>query len=188
MSDDDKKNWMSCLGWGCLVVVVVSVLGIGGCVAFIYKGGSAASSVADAYLVAVSEGRFEDAFGTLGPDYTENRGLSEFVAFEQESRSRFGTCAEWRRSGTSIDRVPGRSAATLTYQLSCDQGALEVAFGLEEVDSTWVIQDIHYREPGMPVAPVCAECAAELVPGARFCAACGTAVGGGQEAPEEPTP
>jgi len=187
MADEDKKNWLSCLGWGCLAVVVVSVLGIGGCVAFVYRGGSAAGSVADVYLAAVDEGRFEDAFQALGPDYTDDRGLAEFVAFEQESRSRMGTCGDWQRSGTSIDRIPGRSAADLTYRASCEHGPLEVAFGLEQLDKVWVIQDIRYREPGESVVPTCADCGADLIPGAKFCAACGTAVGGAEDRPEKPT-
>jgi len=185
MSDDDKRNWMSCLGWGCLVVVVVSALGIGGCVAYVYKGGSAAGSVSDGYLAAVEEGRFEDAFQALGSDFTEERGLMEFVTFEQETRSRLGACRDWRRSGTSIDRVAGRSEATLTHQGSCDQGPVEVVFSLEQIDQVWVIQDIRYREPGVAVVPTCADCGAPALPAAKFCSACGTAFGETEEPPED---
>ena len=116
MADEDRKNWMSCLGWGCLVVAVVSVLGIGGCLAYVYKGGSAAHSVANAYLESVDAGRYEEAFGTLGPVYTEDRGLAEFVAFEQAARAQMGACGDWRMSGTSINRESGRSVALLTYR------------------------------------------------------------------------
>lgn len=186
MADEDRKNWMSCLGWGCLVVAVVSVLGIGGCLAYVYKGGSAAHSVANAYLKSVDAGRYEEAFGTLGPVYTEDRGLAEFVAFEQAARAQMGACGDWRMSGTSINRESGRSVALLTYRGSCDGGSIEATFNLEQVDRQWVIQDIRYNEPGLPAIPVCSDCGSVVPPGARFCPDCGSEIGGGDEAPEEP--
>jgi len=186
MADEEKKNWMSCLGWGCLIVVVLSVLGIGSCVAYVYKGGSAARSVATAYLESVDAGRFEEAFRTLGPAYTEGRGLTEFVTFEQAARAQAGACGTWRMSGTSINRESGRSVAMLTYRGSCDGGPIEVAFNLEQVDRQWVIQDIRYNEPGVSVIPTCADCGAVVPPGANFCASCGSAIGGGEHRVEDP--
>lgn len=186
MVDEDKKNWMSCLGWGCLVVVVVSVLGIGGCVAFVYKGGSEAHAAADLYLEMVDGGRYEEAFEALGPAYTEERGLAEFVAFEQAARAQLGVCGSWRMSGTSFNREAGRSVAVLAYQGACDGGPVEVHFGLEQLEGQWVIQDIRYQEPGVTVIPVCAECGAAVPPRANFCAGCGTPVGGDSPADEDP--
>ena len=184
MADEEKKNWMSCLGWGCLIVVVLSVLGIGGCLAYVYKGGTAAHSVGNDYLESVDAGRFEDAFQTLGPIFTEDRGLAEFIAFEQAARAQMGTCGAWRMSGTSLNREPGRSVAVLTYQGSCDGGPVEVTLNLEQIDRQWVIQDIRYKEQGVLVIPICADCGAAIPPGANFCAACGSAVGGAETAPE----
>ncbi len=90
MTEENGRNWMSCLGWGCLALVVLSILGIGGCVAYLYRGGSAAHSVANAYLEAVDAGRYEEAFENLGPRFTEDRGIGEFVAFEQAARAQMG--------------------------------------------------------------------------------------------------
>ena len=186
MADEEKTNWMSFLGWGCLIVVVVSVLGIGGCVAYVYKGGTGAQAAVDAYLESVDAGRYEEAFQALGPVYTEDRGLAEFVAFEQAARAQMRACGAWRMSGTSFNRESGRSVAMLTYQGSCDGGPVEVHFNLEQLDGQWVIQDIRYQEPGLTVVPVCAECGAVVPPGANFCAGCGTAVGGGAVDDDEP--
>ena len=180
MADEEKKNWMSCLGWGCLIVVVLSVLGIGGCLAYVYKGSTAAHSVGNAYLESVDAGRFEEAFQTLGPLFTEEHRLADFVAFEQAARTQMGVCGAWRMSGTSINRESGRSVAVLTYQGSCDGGPIEVAFNLEQIDRQWVIQDIRYREPGASVIPTCAECGEVVLPDANFCASCGSAVGGSE--------
>lgn len=186
MADEDAKKWLSCLGWGCLAVVVISVLGIGGCVAFFYKGGSDAHAVANAYLEAVEAGEFETAFLSLGPEFTGTRSLSEFVAFEQAARSDLGPCDDWKMSGTSFNRESGRSMAQLTYRRICDTGPVVVAFSLEQVDGEWVIQDIRYNEPLRPVVEVCAGCSATIPPGANFCPLCGTAVGGGAEDSEQP--
>lgn len=186
MADEDKRNWMSCLGWGCLIVVVVSVVGIGGCVAFVYKGGSEAHAVAELYLEAVDGGDFEEAFTALGPAYTEDGGLAEFVAFEQAARAQMGPCGGWRMSGTSFNRDPGRSVAVLAYQGSCEGGPVEVRFSLEKWDGQWVIQDIRYQEPGVTVVPVCAECGALVPPQANFCASCGAALGGDAVVVEQP--
>jgi hypothetical protein len=186
MADDEKTNWMSCFGWGCLIVVVVSVLGIGGCVAYFYKDGSGANAAADAYLGSVDGGRYEEAFEALGPGFTEDRGLADFVAFEQATRAQMGACGGWRLSGTAINRESGRSVAKLTYQGSCDGGAVEAHFSLEELDGKWVIQDIRYQEPGVTAVPVCAECGAVVPPGANFCAGCGEAVGSGATADADP--
>jgi hypothetical protein len=185
MTDENGRNWMTCLGWGCLTVVVLSVLGIGGCVAYLYKGGSAAHSVANAYLELVDTGRYDEAFQSLGPSYTEGRGLAEFVAFEQATRAQMGACGEWRMAGTSFNREAGQSVALLTYQGSCDGGPVEVAFSLEQMEGEWVIQDIRYNEPGVAVIPVCADCGTVVPPGARFCPNCGSQVGGGEPAAEE---
>ena len=186
MTDENGRNWMSCFGWGCLAVVVLSVVGIGGCVAYVYKGGSAAHSVANAYLESVDAGRYEEAFQTLGPGYTEDRDLTEFVAFEQTARAQMGVCSDWRMSGTSINRESGRSVALLTYLGSCDAGPIEIAFNLEQVDRQWVIQDIHYNEPGVSVIPICPDCGSVVPPGAKFCPNCGAEVGGGEAALEGP--
>ena len=191
MADEDSKNWISCLGWGCLAVLVIAVLGIGGCVAFFYKGGSDAHAVVDAYLDAVEAGDFDTAFLSMGPGFTEQRGLSEFVAFEQAARAELGSCGEWRLSGTSFNRDSGRSMAQLTYGRMCDNGPVTAAVSLEKVDGEWLIQDIRYNEPVQPVFEVCAECAAVIPPGANFCPLCGTAVRDGAEdsaQPESPTP
>ena len=184
MTDENGRNWMSCLGWGCLAVVVLSVVGIGGCVAYVYKGGSAAHTVAKAYLESVDAGRYEEAFQTLGPSYTEDRGLAEFVAFEQAARAQMGACSDWRMSGTSMNRESGRSVAMLTYRGTCESGFIEVAFNLEQVDRQWVIQDIRYNESGMPVIPACPDCGSVVPPGAKFCPGCGSEIGGGEAALE----
>jgi len=186
MADEEKRNWMSCLGWGCLVVAVVSVLGIGGCLAYVYKGGSAAHSVANAYLESVDAGRYEEAFGTLGPAFTQDSSLAEFVAFEQAARAQMGACGDWRMSSTSINRKSGGSVALLTYQGSCAGGSIEATFNLEQVDRQWVIQDIRYNEPGLPAIAVCSHCGGAVPPGARFCPDCGTEIGGGDGEPEAP--
>jgi hypothetical protein len=186
MTDENGRNWMSCLGWGCLVVVVLTALGIGGCVAYVYRGGAAARSVADAYLEAVDAGRYEEAYEHLGSRFTEGRGIGDFVAFEQASRAQMGACGGWKMSGTSVNREAGRSVARLTYQGSCDSGPIEVGFNLERVEGRWVIEDINYHEPGVAVIPTCTECGMVLPPGARFCPNCGSEIAGGEGAPEEP--
>jgi hypothetical protein len=178
MADDDAKKWLSCLGWGCLAIVVISVLGIGGCVAFFYKGGTDSHAVAKAYLDAVEIGDYDAAFLTLGPEFTERRSLDELVAFEQAARSETGSCGEWRMSGTSFNRENGRSQALLSFQRSCESGPMTISFMLEQVESGWVIQDIRYGEPVAPVISVCTGCSMAVPPGAKFCPSCGTEIGG----------
>lgn len=177
MADEDAKKWLSCLGWGCLAVVVISALGIGGCVAFLYKGGSDSHAAVNTYLEAVEAGDFESAFLTLGPGFTEQRGLEELVAFEQAARAEMGSCGEWRMSGTSFNRGEGRSEALLSYQRSCEGGPVSASFSLEQLDGQWVIQDIRYNEPMRPVAQICAGCSDVIPPGARYCSHCGAEVG-----------
>lgn len=186
MADEDAKKWLSCLGWGCLAVVVISVVGIGGCVAFLYQGGSEAHAVANAYLDAVEAGDFETAFLSLGPEFTERRGMEELVAFEQAARAEMRSCGEWQMGGTSFNRESGRSMAQLTYRRMCDEGPVTAAVSLEQVDGEWVIQDIRYNEPVGPVVEVCAGCSAVIPPGANYCPVCGTAVGDGAEDSEQP--
>jgi hypothetical protein len=168
---------MTCFGWGCLAAVVLAGLGIGSCVAVVYRGGSAAHDVATAYLEAVEAGRFEEAFSVLGPEAGAARDVDGFVAFERANRAAFGDCSEWRLGGTSLNREAGRSAATVRYRADCATGPIEVAFVVEQIDGEWLIQDIRYREPNdpLPVA-TCAECGGVLPPGSRFCPLCGTAV------------
>lgn len=188
MSDSDAKSWLSCLGWGCLVLVVVSALGIGGCVTYFYKGGSGAHEVAQAYLAAVDEGRFDEAFETLGPDFTEERGVAEFVAFEQTARAEFGGCGDWRLRGTTFDREPGLTVSHLTFLGSCEDQPVTVAFSLEKLDDRWVIQDIRYNEQFESVEPMvehCSDCGAEVPLDARFCPSCGARIGAATVETEE---
>jgi len=176
MNEQDSRNWMSCLGWGCLTVVVVSVLGIGGCVAWVYQGGKGAHTAAESYLAAVEERRYEDAFATLGDGFTVDRDLTAFIAFENAARAELGSCGEWAARGTSFNRENGRSVSRLRFVGDCDNGAATVTFNLEEIDGEWVIQDIRYNEPpGEPVsrAGLCPECSGAVPPGARFCPRCG---------------
>ncbi len=177
MADEDAKKWLSCLGWGCLAVVVISALGIGGCVAFVYKGGSDSHAAVNAYLEAVEAGDFETAFLTLGPGFTEQRGLEELVAFEQAARTEMGSCGDWRMSGTSFNRESSRSEALLSFQRMCDEGPVIVTFSLEQMDGEWVIQDIRYNESVVPVVHVCVECSTVVSPQANFCPSCGAKVG-----------
>ncbi len=178
MDDAESRSWITCLGWGCLVVVVLAVLGIGAGVAIVYRGSSAAHEVAGAYLEAVDAGRFEDAFAALGPDFTTERDLAALVEFERANREVFGACGEWRFSGTAVNREEGRTAARLSYRSQCDPGRVEVRFLVERIDGVWLIQDIEYREPGGPLPfATCADCGGVLPPGARFCPFCGAATG-----------
>jgi hypothetical protein len=191
MADDDAKKWLSCLGWGCLAILVISALGIGGCVAFFYKGGSAAHETASRYLEAVQAGEYETAFGTLGPEFTESRSLEEFVAFEQAAQVGMESCGEWRMSGTNFNRESGRSVALLTFQRMCGEGPVNVGLALEDSDGGWVIQDIRYNDPAGPVMQVCADCSAMVPPAANFCPVCGAAFGSaenGDEDVESPSP
>jgi hypothetical protein len=177
MTDDTGRKWLSCFGWGCLAAVVIAVVGIGGCVAYIYKGGSDAHAVADSYLAAIDEGRYEDAYATLGPKLGGDRELGDFVAFEQAARSALGACRDWKMRGTSFNREGDRTVASLTYVGSCDSGAAKVALGLEKIDGSWLIQDIRYGDPPPPAAARCTECGRDVPAGANFCPFCGAAVG-----------
>lgn len=181
MSDEQSKSWMSCLGWGCLTVVVVSVLGIGGCVYWVYQGGKGAHTVAESYLTAVDEGRYEDAFATLGADFTDGRDLAAFVAFEQSARAELGPCGSWKTRGTSFDRRNGRSVSLLRFVGECEGGPASVSMSLEQIEGTWVIQDIRYNDRGDEPAnqvDLCPRCSGVVPPGARFCPSCGYEVHG----------
>ncbi|MCU0305818.1 MAG: hypothetical protein MUC56_17335 [Thermoanaerobaculales bacterium] len=189
MGDEGGQSWVSCLGWGCLAVVVIAVVGIGGCVAFVYKGGSDAHATAEAYLAAVDGGRWEEAFATLGPGFTADRGLADFVAFEQAARAELGGCGDWKMSGTSFNREEGRSVALLTFLGSCGGEPATVAFNLEKIDRRWLIQDIRYNEaPSRPVIELCVECGGVLPPGSRFCPSCGAPVEPAGAPDEVPSP
>lgn len=188
MADDDAKKWLSCLGWGCLAVVVIAALGIGGCVAFVYQGGKGAHTVAEAYLEAVDAGRYEEAFGRLGPGFADGIELTDFVAFEQEARAELGSCGSWRARGTGFDRRNGRSTSTLRYVGDCDSGAVTVSFRLEKINGVWLIQDIRYNEElgaEPPTVVGCASCGRAAPPGAKFCPYCGAALQGGAATPND---
>jgi hypothetical protein len=186
MTDDNSKSWLSCLGWGCLTVVVLAVLGIGGCVGYLYQQGSGARSTTDAYLENLDLGRFEEAYGQLGSEFTDEHGLSEFIAFEQAAQQRYGDCGERRLSGTNMNREPGRAVTVLTYYAECDGAPLEVVFTLERVEGEWVIQGVRYHEPEMMVPVICDGCGTVHPPGAKFCSNCGAALGGDEEPAEAP--
>ena len=173
MGDDGARNWLSCLGWGCLAAVVLAALGIGGCVFMVYRGSADARTTAADYLEKVADGRWEEAYAALGPAFTDEHELGEFVAFEQEVRHELGPCDPARLRGTSINRETGRSMATLKYHLSCDNSDSDVVLTLEQVDDRWLIQGIRYRDPGALPVPTCTECGGVLPPGARFCPYCG---------------
>lgn len=186
MSDSEARNWMSCLGWGCLTVVVLTVLGIGGCVAFVFNEGKGAHTVAKTYLAAVDEGRYEVAFATLGTDFAESRGLDEFTAFEEAARAEFGDCGEWKTRGTTFNREDGRSVSSLTFHGECENGSVTASLALEEIDGTWVVQDIRYNEPVGPVVMQCAGCGEVVPQGAKYCPECGAGIGSEQEESGEP--
>lgn len=176
MADTDSKSWMSCLGWGCLTVVVLAVAGIGGCVWLAYKGGSDAHQTVESYLQAVAEGRFEEAYGLLGPQFTNDHQLGDFTAFEQAARHDLGSCSVWRLAGTALNRDQGRSTAVLTYRLDCERGPVEAVFNLERSAEGWLIQGLGYREPGAAAVPTCPACGVVVPPAARYCPSCGAAL------------
>jgi hypothetical protein len=181
MAENDAKSWMSCLGWGCLAVVVLAILGIGGCVWLAYRSGTGAHASAELYLQAVDGGRYEEAYDQLGSRFKEERDLDDFVAFEEATRKGLGRCASWRLAGTSLNRESGRSTAVLTYRLDCEHGSADAVFNIEDTAEGWLIQGIGYREPGAATLPTCPSCG-EIVPrGAKFCPSCGAALA-------EPTP
>ena len=176
MTDTDAKSWMSCLGWGCLALVVLAVAGIGGCVWLAYKGGSDAHQTVESYLQAVAEGRFEEAYGLLGPQFTVDHRLDDLIAFERSARHELGSCPAWRLAGTSLNRESGRSTAVLTYRLDCEGGPVEAVFNLERGAEGWLIQGVGYREPGAATLPTCPACGSVVPAGARYCPSCGAAL------------
>ena len=178
MADSDSKSWMSCLGWGCLTVVVLAVAGIGGCVWIAYKGGSDAHQTAESYLQAVADGRFGEAYGLLGPQFTGDHQLDDLIAFERSARHELGSCPDWRLAGTALNRESGRSTAVLTYRLDCERGPAEAVFNLERGPAGWLIQGLGYREPGAATLPSCPACGAVVPTGARYCPSCGAALAG----------
>jgi hypothetical protein len=190
MNESESKSWMSYVGWGCLIVTLVAVLGIGGCVAWVYRSSTDAHAVAEAYLAAVDAGNYDAAFQALGPDFTEDRGLSDFVAFEQAARAELGSCGDWTLSGTSFNRQDGNSVALLTFRGTCDDEPVTVSFSLEQLDRQWLIQDIRYNEPMGPVLQICVDCGGVVPPGANFCPFCGAAADGDDETADaaEPEP
>lgn len=183
MVEDEKKSWMSCLGWGCVTVLVLSVLGVGGCVFVLYRGTAGAGTVTDRYLESVAGGRFEDAYSLLGSEYSSSHDLSSLVAFEQAARHELGLCESSRQRGLAMNHVDGRTKATMTYVLRCENGTTEVVFTVEKINDEWVIQGIRYGEAEEALTPTCSDCGTVLIPGARFCADCGAAVGAVEPSP-----
>jgi hypothetical protein len=150
----------------------------------LYRGTAGASTVTDLYLESVAGGRFEDAYALLGTQYSSKHDLGSLVAFEQAARHELGLCEPSRQRGLAVNHVDGRTEATMTYVLRCENGTTEVVFTVEKIDDEWVIQGIRYGEAEEPVIPTCADCGSVLTPGAQFCASCGAAVGAGQPSSE----
>jgi hypothetical protein len=185
MSDGESRSWLGCLGWGCLIVVVIAIVGIGGCVFVLYRGTAGASTVTDLYLESVVDGRWEEAYEQLGPVFRNDNRLEDFVAFEQAARHELGRCDSSQHRGISLDHREGRTLATLTYRLQCEKGAARVVFTVEKVEDAWLIQGVRYGEADAAPFPTCTECDGVLPPGSRFCPYCGAATGDGSEVQAE---
>jgi hypothetical protein len=136
--------------------------------------------VAEAYLAAVQDGRFDDAHGMLGDDFSEAREPAELAAFEQTVRQGFGSCEEPQLRGTQIDRVPGKSITVLNYLLSCQEAQSLVVFTIEKTNAGWVIQGVRYQDQKSAAPFECVACGTTVAKGARFCSNCGS--------PVDPTP
>lgn len=172
---EHRSGW-GCWLWGCALVVVLLVGGIGACV-YLARGTHAElTAETAAYLEEVGRGDLDAAWSRLGPKARAEVDRERFGAFHAALAERLGAAKGTSLRGVQLNRNEEGSVARVDYLGSFERGEALIRFSLEKLPEGWTIQGVAYDPPGAGEASVCPSCGAEVRAQDRFCPQCGAAL------------
>lgn len=130
----EKKSRKGCL-WTILAIVLLAVLGIGGCVFVVVRAVKGPVDASNDYFAAVVDNRPQDAIALLDPSpscFGEGRG----AAFDdlRQSRPRNYTLLT-----SSVESFNGETTGVVSGSMTSDAGQFRVVIDLNKRGDDWLI-------------------------------------------------
>lgn len=172
-TDTQPKKRHGCFYHGCLTIIVLVLVAVGGCL-FLYQYGKATiTPVVEAFLTAAEGGNYDQAYAMTGSEWKQKISRNEFPKLFMVVHNALGARQSLSMSGIRMQAGTFGSIALANYTATYDKGEAELSFTLKKQDGQWQIVGLFYNSPKLAESFKCPNCGAIDVFDAKFCAKCG---------------
>lgn len=162
-----------CFKVGCLIaagffgiIVLVGVL-------IFMKGKRELEPVAEKYLVAVENEKYDAAWAMVGESWRSAQSGEGFIAFEKAVRAKLGALKEKSMTGVHISSNSSGTTARIVYSAEFENGSATMTFTMSKPGDAWLIEGVRYDSPLLRSLANCPKCGKGIALGATFCSGCG---------------
>ena len=168
-----KSRWVRWLLVGGLIFTVLAALCAGG-FAWLWLGGkSEVEPIAEAFLAAIEQEAYSEAYASLGPEWKSIDTLESFTNLEGVIRQAMGPLNTKTFYSFTIDRRTGGGIAVLVYTGQYENGRGQVTITLSDKLGQWKVVGHRVDSPLLLKVLTCPHCGAVNKQLAAFCSACG---------------
>lgn len=173
-----RRSWgpWGCIMLGCAGTLLVVVLGIGSCAAYLYQGKRALDPYADQFFAAWDSEDYS-ALEAMGVPYQGTRGSNDMLDRIQEQRRELGPVVSRSQRGINITSANGEQDAVLTYQARFENGTRELELHFRKTGEAWELESVDFGTDAEARELRCPHCGSHVEVGSNFCSACGAALG-----------
>ncbi len=150
MAAKSGKKWWIIGGVGCLGILLIIGLCVGGFGLFAWNTTQKMKAGPDAFMTAMQSDDYSAAYAVLDDGFKANVSNEEFTAEMTAMTALTGSVVSWNMIGFNAEASGGQTAGTYRGAVEFTNENGRVQFEVGVVGEDWVIRDYNFDYPSEP--------------------------------------
>ncbi len=159
--------------WGCAVLLVLGVLTIGSCAAFLLQGKRVIEPYGDAFFAAWDSEDYDALRAMIAATPADGQTSDTLVSAVRDLRDQLGPVKERGFRGFNINTSTEGSFAEATYHVQFASGEGDVTLSFVDENDVWMLSNVSIASDSVATERTCPNCGHVNPPGNNFCSECG---------------